>query len=70
LALAFCAKFSPKKPSSDVKNFFLPFAERFFELATGSSVEGNGQGIGRQVKVALKRLPLEMERAAFLNQTQ
>ena len=44
LALAFCARFSPKKPSSDVNNFFLPFVERFFELATGSSVEGNGQG--------------------------
>jgi hypothetical protein len=69
LALAFCARFSPKRPSSDVNNFFPPFAERFFELATGSSVEGKGHGIGRQVKVALKRLPLEMERAALLNQT-
>jgi hypothetical protein len=70
LALAFCARFSPKKPSSDANNFFPAFAERFFELATGSSVEGEGHGISRQVKVALKRLPLEMERAAFLNQTQ
>jgi hypothetical protein len=69
LALAFCARFSPKKPSSDANNFFPAFAERFFELATGSSVEGKGHGIGRQVKVALKRLPLEMERAAFLNKT-
>ena len=69
LALAFCARFSPKTPSSDVNNFFPPFAERFFELATGSSVEGKGHGIGRQVKVALKRLPVEMERAALLNQT-
>jgi hypothetical protein len=69
LALAFCARFSPKKPSSDANNFFPAFAERFFELATGSSVEGKGHGIGRQVKVALKRLPLEMERAALLNQT-
>ena len=69
LALAFCARFSPKKPSSDVNNFFLPFAERFFELATGSSVEGKGHGIGRQVKVALRRLPFEMERSALLNQT-
>jgi hypothetical protein len=69
LALAFCARFSPKKPSSDANNFFTAFAERFFELATGSSVEGKGHGIGRQVKVALKRLPLEMERAALLNQT-
>jgi hypothetical protein len=61
LALAFCARFSPKKPSSDASNFFPAFAERFFELATGSSVEGKGHGIGRQVNVALKRLPLEME---------
>jgi hypothetical protein len=69
LALAFCARFSPKKPSSDVNNFFPAFAERFFELSTDSSVEGKGHGIDRQVKVALKRLPLEMERAALLNQT-
>ncbi|MEX2166560.1 MAG: hypothetical protein WD852_06015 [Methyloceanibacter sp.] len=70
LALAFCSRFSPKRPSSDANNFFPAFAERFFELATGSSVEGKGHGIGRQVKVALKRLPAEMERAALLNQTQ
>jgi hypothetical protein len=57
LALAFCARFSPKRPSSDVNNFFPPFAERFFELATDSFVEGTGHGIGRQVKAALKRLP-------------
>jgi hypothetical protein len=69
LALAFCARFSPKRPSSDVNNFFPPFAERFFELATDSFVEGTGHGIGRQVKAALKRLPAEMERAALLNQT-
>ena len=69
LALAFCARFSAKRPSSDVNNFFPRFAERFFELATGSSVDGKGHGIGRQVKAALKRLPLEMERAALLNQT-
>ncbi len=70
LALAFCARFSPKRPSSDVNNFFSPFAERFFELTTCSSVEGKGHGIGRQVKVALRRLPAEMERAALLKQTQ
>ena len=69
LALAFCARFSPKRPSSDVNNFFPPFAERFFELATGSSVEGKGHGIGRQVKVALRRLPAEIERAALVSQT-
>jgi hypothetical protein len=69
LALAFCARFSPKKPSSDVNNFFPTFAERFFELSTELSVEGKGHGISRQVKVALKRLPAEMERAALLNQT-
>ena len=69
LALAFCARFSPKRPSSDVNNFFPPFAERFFELSTESSVEGKGHGISRQVKVALKRLPAEMERATLLNQT-
>jgi len=69
LALAFCARFSPKKPSSDVNNFFPTFAERFFELSTELSVEGKGHGISRQVKVALKRLPAEMARAALLNQT-
>lgn len=69
LALAFCARFSPKKPSSDVNNFFPAFAERFFELSTESSVEEKGHGIGRQVKVALKRLPVEKERGALLNQT-
>jgi hypothetical protein len=37
LALAFCVRFSPKRPSNDVNNFFPPFAERFFELSTGLS---------------------------------
>jgi hypothetical protein len=69
LALAFCARFSPKKPSNDVNNFFPCFAERFFELSTESSVDGQGHGITRQVKVALKRLPLEMERATLLKKT-
>ena len=69
LALAFCARFAPKRPSSDVNNFFPPFAERFFELATDSSVGGTGHGIGRQVKVALKRLPVEAERATLVNKT-
>ena len=69
LALAFCARFSPKTPSNDVNNFFPPFAERFFELSTESSVGGPGHGISRQVRVALKRLPVEMERATFLNKT-
>ena len=69
LALAFCARFSPKRPSSDVNNFFPPFAERFFELATDLSVGGTGHGIGRQVKVALKRLPVEAERATLVNKT-
>jgi hypothetical protein len=69
LALAFCVRFSPNRPSSDVNNFFPCFAERFFELSTETSVEGQGHGITRQVKVALKRLPLEMERATLLNKT-
>jgi hypothetical protein len=70
LALGFCARCSLKRPSSDVKNFFPAFAERFFELSTGSSVGGKDKGIGRQIKVALKRLPGEMERAALLNKSR
>jgi hypothetical protein len=66
LALAFCARFSPKRPSTDVNNFFPPFAERFFELSTGFSVEDQGHGIGRQITVALRRLRLEKQRAEFL----
>lgn len=70
LALGFCARFSPKRPSSDVNNYFPAFAERFFELSTGSSVEGRGRGISRQIKAALKRLPVELERAALLNKAR
>jgi hypothetical protein len=70
LALAFCARFSNARPSSDVKNFFPSFAERFFEHSTGLSVEDKGHGISRQIRVALKRLPIEMERAALLNKTR
>jgi hypothetical protein len=70
LALRFCTKYSPKRSSSDVNNYFPAFAERFFELSTGSSVEGRGRGISRQIKVALKRLPVEPERAARLNKTR
>ena len=70
LALGFCARFSPKRPSSDVNNYFSAFAERFFELSTGSSVEGRGRGISRQIKTALKRLPVELERAALLNKAR
>ena len=66
LALAFCARFSPKRPSSDANNFFLPFAERFFECATGLSVEDKGCGIDRQIRAAIRRLPIEMERAKLL----
>jgi hypothetical protein len=55
LALAFCTRVSEAEPSSDVKNFFPPFAERFFEYSTGLSVEGGGRGIGRQIKAALHR---------------
>jgi hypothetical protein len=69
-ALAFCARFSNARPSSDVKNFFPLFAERFFECSTGLSVENKGHGISRQIRVALKRLPIEMERAALLNKTR
>jgi hypothetical protein len=66
-ALAFCARFSKVYPSSDQGNFFPSFAERFFELSTGSSTEIRGNGIDRQIRVALKRLPMEKERAALLH---
>jgi hypothetical protein len=68
LALAFWARFSTARPSSDVNNFFLPFAERFYELSTGSSLEEKGHGIGRQINGALHRLPIEMR--AKLNKTR
>ena len=35
----------------------------------GLSLEKKGHGIVRQIRVALKRLPVEMERAALLNKT-
>jgi len=70
LALAFCARFAPKPPSGDANNYFHLFAERFFEEATGLSVEKKGQGILRQIRVAVKRLPIEMKRAAHLNKTR
>ena len=57
LALAFCARFSSAKPSGDDNNFFPQFAERFFEYATGLSIDEKGQGIGRQIRAALKKLP-------------
>ena len=66
LALAFCARFSPKKPTADVNNFFTPFAERFFEVSTGLSADEKGHGIDRQITVALRRLPLEKQRAESL----
>ena len=66
LALAFCARFSPNRPSSDVNNFFPSFAKRFFEYSTGLSVDDKGQGIDRQIRVALLRLPFERERAKLL----
>jgi hypothetical protein len=70
LALAFCARFAPETPSDDADNFFHLFAERFFEYATGLSVEKKGQGILRQIRGAPKRLPIERERAALLNKTR
>jgi hypothetical protein len=66
LALAFCARFSPNRPSSDVNNFFPPFAKRYFEYSTGLSVDDKGRGIDRQIRVALLRLPFERERAKLL----
>jgi hypothetical protein len=70
LALAFCARFSRTRPSSDANNFFPPFAELFFERSTGLSVKGKGHGISRQIRVALQPLPIEMERATLLNETR
>jgi hypothetical protein len=67
LALAFCARFSPDTPSSDINNFFPCFAERFFECATGLSVEDKGCGIDRQIRAAIRRLPIEMGRAKLLS---
>jgi hypothetical protein len=67
LALAFCARFSPDTPSSDVNNFFPRFAKRFFEHAIGLSVDDKGCGIDRQIRVAIRRLPIEMERAKLLS---
>jgi hypothetical protein len=67
LALAFCARFSPESPSSDVNNFFPRFARRFFEKATGLSAEDKGCGIDRQIRVAMRRLPIERERAKLLS---
>jgi hypothetical protein len=66
-ALAFCARFSLNTPTSDVNNFFPYFAERFFEHATGLSVEDKGCGIEGQIRVAIRRLPIEMERAKLLS---
>jgi hypothetical protein len=70
LALVFCARFSPERPSSDVNNFFPPFAERFFQLATDPSARGTPNGVDRQIRQALKRLPIEKERAALLNESR
>lgn len=67
LALAFWARFSPKRPSSDAKNQFVDFASVFYERATGVSIEGKGHGIERQIKVALRRLPIEAQRATLLH---
>jgi hypothetical protein len=69
LALAFWARFQTAKPSSDPGNAFFAFAERFYEHATGRSTEKKGEGIIRQVREALRLLPMESERAARLNKT-
>jgi hypothetical protein len=66
-ALAFCARFSSDRPSSDINNFFPRFAKRFFEHATGLWVEDKGCGIDRQIRVAIRRLPIEKERAKLLS---
>lgn len=68
LALAFWARFSPERPSSDAKNQFVDFASVFYERATGLSIEGKGHGIERQIKVALRRLPIEGQRATLLHE--
>jgi hypothetical protein len=70
LALAFCARYSPLVPTTSEKNFFRHFAERFYECATGLSVFDRGQGIDRQIKKALRRLPIEKKRASFLDKTR
>jgi hypothetical protein len=49
-------------------SFFTTFAERFFEFATGLSVYQPGRGIGPQIKVALHRLSIELERARHLHE--
>ena len=70
LALGFCVRFSPKNVSRDVNNFFPQFAGQFFQEATGVSIDVKGQGIERQINAALRRLPIQVERAEHLNKTR
>jgi hypothetical protein len=59
MALAFFARFSPKRPSGTPTGEFATFARAFYASATGD----RSDELDRQIRQAVKRLPVERERA-------
>jgi hypothetical protein len=62
LAFGFFVRFSPRTPSGTPTGAFARFAREFYAVATGSDLEKDG-GLDRQIRHALTRLPIVLERA-------
>jgi hypothetical protein len=62
LAFAFFVRFSSRTPSGTRTGAFAKFAHAFYVAATGKDFEEHG-GLDRQIREAMKRLPIERQRA-------
>jgi hypothetical protein len=62
LAFGFFVRFSPRTPSGTRTGAFATFAREFYSSTTGSNSE-RVDGLDRQIRQALTRLPIELERA-------
>lgn len=62
LAFAFFVRFSPRAPSGTPTGAFAKFARKFYFAVVDSDAEQDG-GLDRQIRQALTRLPIELERA-------
>jgi hypothetical protein len=67
-SLAFFVRYSPLEPSGTPTGAFATFTRAFYLVATKVDPDRHG-GLDRQIRQAIKRLPVQRERARHLRKT-
>jgi hypothetical protein len=62
-AFSFFVRFSAQTPSGTQTGAFAKFAREFYSAVTGVDPHKRGNGIDRQIRQAVTRLPIERQRA-------